>query len=133
MIRRPPRSTRTDTLLPYTTLFRSPAPITSLNFAAFSPFHPFPAGSTTGNHWGDAIALLKTNARSPYFFNFHKGDLGHTLIIGPSGGGKNVLLNSLMAQPAKTGDRQIFIDTDRGEQIFEQSTGDPNLAPQNGD
>src|SRR3546814_11241515 len=26
MIRRPPRSTRTDTLVPYTTLFRSPAP-----------------------------------------------------------------------------------------------------------
>src|SRR3546814_3896572 len=26
MIRRPPRSTRTDTLLPYTTLFRSQAP-----------------------------------------------------------------------------------------------------------
>src|SRR3546814_11300255 len=26
MIRRPPRSTRTDTLLPYTTLFRSPTP-----------------------------------------------------------------------------------------------------------
>src|SRR3546814_11358467 len=25
MIRRPPRSTRTDTLVPYTTLFRSPA------------------------------------------------------------------------------------------------------------
>src|SRR3546814_2498671 len=27
MIRRPPRSTRTDTLFPYTTLFRSPPPI----------------------------------------------------------------------------------------------------------
>src|SRR3546814_9213957 len=27
MIRRPPRSTRTDTLFPYTTLFRSPATI----------------------------------------------------------------------------------------------------------
>src|SRR3546814_11031469 len=27
MIRRPPRSTRTDTLFPYTTLFRSPAVI----------------------------------------------------------------------------------------------------------
>src|SRR3546814_16066158 len=26
MIRRPPRSTRTETLFPYTTLFRSPAP-----------------------------------------------------------------------------------------------------------
>src|SRR3546814_20874862 len=29
MIRRPPRSTRTDTLFPYTTLFRSRAPIAS--------------------------------------------------------------------------------------------------------
>src|SRR3546814_1844065 len=27
MIRRPPRSTRTDTLFPYTTLFRSPADV----------------------------------------------------------------------------------------------------------
>src|SRR3546814_7489077 len=29
MIRRPPRSTRTDTLFPYTTLFRSPYPLMS--------------------------------------------------------------------------------------------------------
>src|SRR3546814_2089590 len=29
MIRRPPRSTRTDTLFPYTTLFRSPCPRTA--------------------------------------------------------------------------------------------------------
>jgi type IV secretion system protein VirB4 len=109
-----------------------PAPITSLNFAAFSPFHTFPAGSANGNHWGDAIALLKTNARSPYFFNFHKGDLGHTLIIGPSGGGKTVLLNFLMAQAEKTGARQIFIDKDRGAQIFVQASGGTYLALHNG-
>src|SRR3546814_11637004 len=30
MIRRPPRSTRTDTLFPYTTLFRSPDPGSTL-------------------------------------------------------------------------------------------------------
>src|SRR3546814_20132053 len=30
MIRRPPRSTRTDTLFPYTTLFRSPLPLAIL-------------------------------------------------------------------------------------------------------
>src|SRR3546814_6738348 len=41
MIRRPPRSTRTDTLFPYTTLFRSPTPSTlwphpSTPVAAFS-------------------------------------------------------------------------------------------------
>src|SRR3546814_12986888 len=32
MIRRPPRSTRTDTLFPYTTLFRSPAALDPLHF-----------------------------------------------------------------------------------------------------
>lgn len=109
-----------------------PAPITSLNFAAFSPFHTFPAGTASGNHWGDAIALLKTNARSPYFFNFHKGDLGHTLIVGPSGGGKSVLLNFLMAQSEKTGARQIFVDKDRGAQIFVAASGGTYLALHNG-
>jgi len=109
-----------------------PAPITSLNFAAFSPFHTYPAGMPTGNHWGDAIALLKTSARSPYFFSFHKRDIGHTMVIGPTGGGKTVLVNFLMAQAEKTGARQIFIDKDRGAQIFVLASGGTYLTLQNG-
>src|SRR3546814_20033514 len=38
MIRRPPRSTRTDTLFPYTTLFRSAAG-TFMSFTPFLGFH----------------------------------------------------------------------------------------------
>lgn len=110
-----------------------PAPITSRNFSAFSPFHTYPAGQASGNHWGDAVALLKTSARSPYFFNFHKGDLGHTMIIGPSGGGKTVLLNFLMAQLEKTGARQIFIDKDRGAEIFVRASGGTYLTLKNGE
>lgn len=109
-----------------------PAPITSRNFAAFSPFHTFPAGRAAGNYWGDAIALLKTSAQSPYFFNFHVGDLGHTMITGPSGAGKTVLLNFLMAQLEKTGARQIFIDKDRGAEIFVRASGGTYLALKNG-
>src|SRR3546814_7288328 len=54
MIRRPPRSTRTDTLFPYTTLFRSiwlfanhpPAPIARRRLAAMAThFQPCPTGS----------------------------------------------------------------------------------------
>src|SRR3546814_4010072 len=37
MIRRPPRSTRTDTLFPYTTLFRSPEPRQRASPAACPP------------------------------------------------------------------------------------------------
>src|SRR3546814_19973975 len=33
MIRRPPRSTRTDTLFPYTTLFRSQAPVATADIS----------------------------------------------------------------------------------------------------
>src|SRR3546814_3715937 len=38
MIRRPPRSTRTDTLFPYTTLFRSTILVNNAGAAATSPF-----------------------------------------------------------------------------------------------
>src|SRR3546814_1991346 len=37
MIRRPPRSTRTDTLFPYTTLFRSVIELGADDFAAVNP------------------------------------------------------------------------------------------------
>src|SRR3546814_6241356 len=36
MIRRPPRSTRTDTLFPYTTLFRSASPVASFDRCALT-------------------------------------------------------------------------------------------------
>src|SRR3546814_1360753 len=39
MIRRPPRSTRTDTLFPYTTLFRSPLPGFGIAFAVHPDAH----------------------------------------------------------------------------------------------
>src|SRR3546814_3353352 len=37
MIRRPPRSTRTDTLFPYTTLFRSSVAVAAIQRQAFPP------------------------------------------------------------------------------------------------
>src|SRR3546814_8130106 len=48
MIRRPPRSTRTDTLFPYTTLFRSPPPGTRFRDCPGCPeMTVIPAGSFT--------------------------------------------------------------------------------------
>src|SRR3546814_13349637 len=53
MIRRPPRSTRTDTLFPYTTLFRSTAIANLVIAIAFTPWWPlfigvFPLASKVG-------------------------------------------------------------------------------------
>src|SRR3546814_14340710 len=52
MIRRPPRSTRTDTLFPYTTLFRSPWPRSGrLARLLVSAFRPSPFHRHAGRRW----------------------------------------------------------------------------------
>src|SRR3546814_4404348 len=50
MIRRPPRSTRTDTLFPYTTLFRS-----KLGFYTVMGVHPGRQTRTAGGRGRDAV------------------------------------------------------------------------------
>ncbi|KQN90723.1 transporter [Sphingomonas sp. Leaf67] len=109
-----------------------PAVVNSRNFAALSPFYTFPAGRKSDNHWGEAVTLLKTRAGSSFWFNFHRADVGHTLIIGPTGGGKTVLQNFLQAQLEKTGARQVFFDKDRGAEIFVRACGGTYLTLRNG-
>jgi type IV secretion system protein VirB4 len=97
--------------------------ISSANAAGFISLHGFPVGQPTSNHWGDAVSVLETTSSTPYFFNFHEGDLGHFSIIGPSGSGKTVVLNFLAAQAQKFGPRTIFFDKDRGAEIFLRAAG----------
>src|SRR3546814_19336861 len=61
MIRRPPGSTRTDTLLPYTTLFRSRRRLRRLALADFDEVavHAVVADLEGGNASGFALALLE--------------------------------------------------------------------------
>jgi len=110
-----------------------PAAITSRNFAALAPFHAYPVGKAHGNHWGEAVALLRTTAGSPFYFNFHVGDLGHTFICGPSGSGKTVVQNFMLAQLERFGVQQLFVDKDRGAEIFVRASGGTYLALRNGE
>ena len=93
------------------------------NFAGLASGHNFALGEAEGNHWGEAVTLLETTAAGPYFFNFHKGDLGNFTVIGPSGSGKTVVLNFLLAQARKFRPRIIFFDKDRGAEIFIRAIG----------
>lgn len=109
-----------------------PAAITSRNFAALAPLHSHPVGQPAANHWGPAVAVLRTSAGSPFYFNFHVGDLGHTFICGPSGSGKTVVQNFMLAQLERFGAQQIFIDKDRGAEIFVRASGGTYLTLANG-
>jgi type IV secretion system protein VirB4 len=97
--------------------------VSSNNFASLASCHSFPTGQAEGNHWGPAITLLETTSAGPYYFNFHKGDLGNFTVIGPSGSGKTVVLAFLLAQAQKLNPRTIYFDKDRGAEIFLRAIG----------
>lgn len=99
------------------------ADISTMNLAGFASLHNYPTGKIAGNHWGDAVTVFDTSSGTPYFFNFHARDVGHTTIIGPTGAGKTVLLNFLCAQAQKFNCRIFFFDKDRGAEIFVRSIG----------
>ena len=99
------------------------AMISSANMASFGSFHGFALGQATGNHWGDAVTLLQTTSATPFFFNFHHGDLGNFSVIGPSGSGKTVVMNFLAAQAQKFKPRTILFDKDRGAELFVRGIG----------
>lgn len=46
-------------------------PIRDSAFAMFFPMHNHPTGNANGSQWGLPIAIMKTMANSPYFFNYH--------------------------------------------------------------
>ena len=72
--------------------------INTNRIAGFAALHNFPSGLIAGNKWGPAATVFRTVLNTPYFFNFHDGDLGHSLIMGPENSGKTVLLNFLVTQ-----------------------------------
>jgi type IV secretion system protein VirB4 len=110
-----------------------PAPITSLNFLCFSPFHNFMNGKPNGNPWGSAVTILKTVSGTPLYFNFHaskigedvteKRLLGNTVMIGKSGTGKTVTLGFLLAQAQKYKPTVVAFDKDRGMEIIIRAMG----------
>jgi type IV secretion system protein VirB4 len=120
------------------------APITSRNFSALAPFHNFPTGRATGNHWGDALSLFITSARSPYHFSLHasdpkdpdggsRKDTGHTFICGPTGSGKTVFIGFLVAMLARLDVTQVLFDKDRGLEILVRGLGGQYLPIRNGE
>ena len=99
------------------------AMISSANMASFGSLHGFALGQADGNHWGEAVTLLETTSATPFFFNFHNGDLGNFSVIGPSGSGKTVVMNFLAAQAQKFSPRTILFDKDRGAELFIRGIG----------
>ena len=55
-----------------------------------------PGEPTSAHLHRDALAVFETPSQTPYFYNLHVEDVGHTIVLGATGSGKSFLLNFLV-------------------------------------
>lgn len=75
-------------------------------------------GKPTGNKWGEALAILRTVFGEMHYFNLHVKDVGHTLLLGPTGAGKTTVQLFIAAMLSRFGVKQVFFDYGRGSEVF---------------
>ncbi len=79
--------------------------------------------------WGNGpLVVFPTAQGTPYLFQFHVSDkpaaVGHTLTIGPTGGGKTTLFSFLIAQSLRHPKlKAFFFDRNKGAEIFTLAVG----------
>jgi type IV secretion system protein VirB4 len=84
-------------------------PISTLNLAHMMPFSAVWAGPERDEHFNaPPLFLARTEGATPFRFSLHVGDVGHTLVVGPTGAGKSVLLALMALQFRRYPGAQVF-------------------------
>ncbi|WP_285294084.1 conjugal transfer protein TrbE [Aureimonas altamirensis] len=84
-------------------------PISTLNLAHMIPLSAVWAGPERDEHFGSPPLLYgKTEGSTPFRLSLHVGDVGHTLVVGPTGAGKSVLLALMALQFRRYENSQVF-------------------------
>ena len=89
--------------------------------------------------WGTGpLVVFPTAQGTPYQFQFHVSDkpaaVGHTLTIGPTGGGKTTLFSFLIAQSLRHQKlKAFFFDRNKGAEIFTLAAGGKYITMQGKD
>ena len=84
-------------------------PVSTLNLAHMIPLSAVWAGPERDEHLGaPPLFFARTEGATPFRFSLHVGDVGHTLVVGPTGAGKSVLLALMALQFRRYPDAQVF-------------------------
>ncbi len=84
-------------------------PISTLNLAHMMPLSAVWAGPESDAHFAaPPLFYAKTEGSTPFRFSLHVGDVGHSLVVGPTGAGKSVLLAMMAMQFRRYTGSQIF-------------------------
>jgi type IV secretion/conjugal transfer VirB4 family ATPase len=84
--------------------------IHTLNLAHLMPLSCVWAGPERNEHLnGPPLFFAETMGSAPFRFSTHVGDVGHMLIVGPTGAGKSVLLSLIAMQFRRYARSQIYV------------------------
>lgn len=84
--------------------------IHTLNLVHLMPLSAIWAGPERNSHLdGPALLYALSSGATPFRLSTHVGDVGHLLILGPTGAGKSVLLSFLALQFQRYVGAQVFI------------------------
>jgi type IV secretion system protein VirB4 len=84
-------------------------PVSTLNLVHMIPISAVWAGPPRNDHLdGPPLFYAETEGSTPFRFSPHVGDVGHTLVVGPTGSGKSVLLALMALQFRRYGRSQVF-------------------------
>ncbi|MES1937500.1 conjugal transfer protein TrbE [Salinisphaera hydrothermalis] len=83
--------------------------VSTLNLAHLMPVSAVWAGPARNVHLdGPPLIVTRTDGATPFRLVTHIGDVGHTLVVGPTGMGKSVLLSTLAMQFRRYPGSRIF-------------------------
>lgn len=83
--------------------------VNSLNFCHLAPTTAQWSGDKWNDHLKGPVLLYTDSYNSQFRLSLHNGALAHTLVCGPSGSGKSVLLNTLEVHFMKYPNSRIFV------------------------
>lgn len=82
----------------------------TLNLAHLMPLSSVWAGPSANPHLdGPPLLYAETSGSTPFRLSTHVGDVGHMLIVGPTGAGKSVLLALLALQFRRYPNSQVYL------------------------
>ena len=91
--------------------------VSTLNLAHLMPLSAVWAGPERNDHLnGPPLLITRTEGATPFRLTTHVGDVGHTLVVGPTGAGKSVLLATLIVQFRKYAGSRIYV-FDKGRSV----------------
>lgn len=108
------------------------------HLAGFVNLQAAPMGNAAGSPWGPPISVFTTVQDAPYYFNFHRQQSAHTIILGKPTTGRTSFAHFLLAQSRKLPLNIWYLDVHgraapfigaMGGQVHTPGTNDCKLNP----